>query len=39
MDDIFKILNDNLNKKCTILPTNKSVGETIKAFQEYLKNN
>jgi hypothetical protein len=39
IDDIFKITNDNLNKKSTILPTNKSVGETIKAFQEYLKNN
>jgi hypothetical protein len=39
IDDIFKITNNNLNKKSTILPTNKSVGETIKAFQEYLKNN
>jgi len=38
IDDIFKITNDNLNEKSTILPTDKSVDETIKEFQNYLEN-
>lgn len=38
IDDIFKITNDNLNEESTILPTDKSVEETIKEFQKYLEN-
>ena len=38
IDGIFKITNDNLNKKSTILPTNKAVEKIIKEFQELLEN-
>ncbi len=38
IDDIFKITTDNLNEEYTILPTDKSIEETIKEFQKYLQN-
>jgi len=38
IDDIFKITTDNLNEESAILPTDKSVEETIKEFQKYLEN-
>ena len=38
IDNIFKITNGNLNEKSTILPTDKSVEETIEEFQKYLEN-
>jgi len=38
IDDIFKITTDNLNEKSTILPTDKSIEETIEEFQKYLEN-
>jgi len=38
IDDIFKIINDNLNEEFTILPTDKSIEGTIKEFQKYLEN-
>ena len=38
-DNIYEFANDNPNEESTTLSTDKSVGETIKAFQEYLKNN
>ncbi len=38
IDDIFKIIDDNLYEKSTILPTDKSVEGIIEEFQEYLEN-
>ena len=38
IDDIFKITTGNLSEESTILPTDKSVEETIKEFQKYLEN-
>jgi hypothetical protein len=38
IDGIFKITNDNLNKKSTILPVDKAVENIIKEFQELLEN-
>jgi len=38
IDEIFKITNDNLNKKSTILSTDKPVEDIIKEFQEFLEN-
>jgi len=38
IDGIFKITNDNLNEKSTILPTDKAVENIIKEFQELLEN-
>jgi len=38
IDGIFKITNDNLNKKSTILPIDKAVENIIKEFQELLEN-
>jgi len=38
IDEIFKITNDNLNEKSTILSTNKPVEDIIKEFQEFLEN-
>ena len=38
IDDIFKITTDNLNEKSIILPTDKSIEETIEEFQKYLEN-
>lgn len=38
IDDIFKIINDNLTEEFIILPINKSVEGTIEEFQKYLEN-
>jgi len=38
IDGIFKITNDNLNEKSTILPIDKAVENIIKEFQELLEN-
>lgn len=38
IDDIFKIINDNLTEEFTILPIDKSIEETIEEFQKYLEN-
>lgn len=38
IDEIFKITNDNLNEKSTILSTDKPVEDIIKEFQEFLEN-
>jgi hypothetical protein len=38
IDEIFKITNDNLNEKTTILPIDKAVDNIIKEFQELLEN-
>jgi hypothetical protein len=38
IDEIFKITNDNLSEKSTILSTDKSVEDIIKEFQEFLEN-
>jgi len=38
IDGIFKITNDNLNEKSTILPIDKAVENMIKEFQELLEN-
>jgi len=38
IDGIFKITNDNLNEKSTILSTDKAVENIIKEFQELLEN-
>jgi len=38
IDDIFKIINDNLTKEFIILPIDKSVEGTIEEFQKYLEN-
>jgi len=38
IDEIFKITNDNLNGKSTILPIDKAVDNIIKEFQELLEN-
>jgi hypothetical protein len=38
IDEIFKITNDNLNEKSTILPIDKAVENIIKEFQELLEN-
>jgi len=38
IDEIFKITDDNLNEKSTILPIDKAVENIIKEFQELLEN-
>ena len=38
IDDIFKIINDNLTEEFIILPIDKSVEGTIEEFQKYLEN-
>ena len=38
IDEIFKITNDNLSEKSTILPIDKAVENIIKEFQELLEN-
>jgi hypothetical protein len=38
IDEIFKITNDNLNEKSTILYTDKPVEDIIKEFQGFLEN-
>ena len=38
IDDIFKIINDNLTEEFTILSIDKSIEETIEEFQKYLEN-
>ena len=38
INDVFKVINNDVKEKPTILPTYKSVEETIEEFQKYLEN-